>query len=120
MKEAFLQGVKKVVITHPHNWVPNLSLDQQTELARQGAYLELCLYSARPISGKATIHDFAKTIQAVGPNRIVLATDFGQPFHPTPPEGMKIFCENLLAVGIERRDIEIMIKENPAYLLDLS
>jgi hypothetical protein len=120
VKEAFLQGVKKVVITHPHNWVPNLSLDQQAELARQGAYLELCLYSAMPISGKATIHDFEKTIQAVGPNRIVLATDFGQPFHPTPAEGMRIFCENLLAVGIERRDIEIMIKENPAYLLDLS
>jgi len=117
--EAFKQGVKKVVITHPHNWVPNLSLEQQKELAEQGAYLELCLYSAMPISDRATIHDFARSIKTVGPDRVVLATDFGQPYHPTPGEGMRIFCENLLAVGIDRRDIEIMIRENPAYLLDL-
>ena len=120
VKEAFNQGVKKIVITHPHNWVPNLSLDQQKELAEQGAYLEICLYSAMPVSDRATIHDFARTIHAVGANRIVLATDFGQPYHPTPGEGMRIFCEGLLAVGIARRDIEIMVRENPAYLLDLS
>jgi hypothetical protein len=120
VKEAIKQNVKKILITHPHNNVPGLSLSEQLEMAEWGAYLELCLYTAMPISGRATIHDLAETIQKAGAQRVVLATDFGQPFHPTPAEGMRIFCENLLAVGIARRDIEIMIRENPAYLLGLS
>jgi hypothetical protein len=119
VKEAVSHGVKKINITHPYCTVPNLSIDQQEELVSLGAYIELCLYSAMPISGRVTAAGFAETIRRVGPKRVVLATDFGQPFHPTPAEGMRIFCNNLLAVGIEKRDIEIMIKENPSYLLDL-
>ena len=119
VREALDHGVKKIIVTHPYCPVPNLSVDKQAELASLGAFLELCLYSAMPISGKVTAAGFAESIKTVGPERVVLATDFGQPFHPTPAEGMRIFCHNLMAVGIEKRDIEIMIKENPSYLLDL-
>jgi len=119
VREALNHGVKKIIVTHPYCPVPNLSVEKQAELAELGSYLELCLYSAMPISGRVTAEGFAKTIRTVGAKRVVLATDFGQPFHPTPAEGMRIFCNNLLAVGIEKTDIEIMIKENPAYLLDL-
>jgi hypothetical protein len=36
-----------------------------------------------------------------------------------PAEGMRIFCNNLLAAGIEKSDIQIMIKDNPTYLLGI-
>jgi Family of unknown function (DUF6282) len=119
VREAIQHGVKKIIVTHPYCPVPDLSLEKQAALAEQGAYIELCLYSAMPISGRVTAAGFAQTISTVGAQRVVLATDFGQPFHPTPAEGMRIFVNNLLAVGIEKSDIEIMIKENPAELLDL-
>jgi hypothetical protein len=117
--EAIRHGVKKIVITHPYCPVPNLSLEKQSALAEMGAYLELCLYSAMPISGRVTLAGFAESIRTVGANRIVLGTDFGQPFHPMPAEGMRIFCNGLLAAGMEKRDIEIMIKDNPSYLLGI-
>lgn len=119
VKEARRHGVKKIVVTHPYCPVPNLSVDIQAELAELGAYMELCLYSAMPISGKINIRNFVETIKAVGPERVVLATDFGQPFNPSPAEGMRIFCNGLLAFGISRDEIDVMIKKNPAYLLDL-
>ena len=72
-----------------------------------------------PISGRVTSAGFAETIKRLGAKHVVLGTDFGQPFHPTPAEGMRIFCNNLMAVGIKKSDIEIMIKRNPEYLLDL-
>jgi hypothetical protein len=117
--EAVKHGVKKIIITHPYCPVPNLSIEKQAALTDMGAYLELCLYSAMPISGRVTIAGFVETIRTVGAKRVVLATDFGQPFHPMPAEGMRIFCNNLLAAGIEKSDIQIMIKDNPTYLLGI-
>lgn len=119
LKEAVNQGVKKILITHPYSLVPDLTLKKQQELVEMGAFLELCLYTAMPISGKVDMAKFAQTIRTVGPEKIVLATDFGQPFHPFPAEGMRIFCQNLLAVGIRKEEIDVMIKENCAYLLDI-
>lgn len=119
VREAPAHGVKKVVVTHPYNHVPNLSLQKQIELAEAGCYLELCLYSAMPASERAKFEDFAKTIRAVGAERVILASDFGQSFHPSPAAGMAMLCERLLAVGIRREEIEIMIRQNPAFLLDL-
>ena len=118
-EEAARHKIEKVVITHPYCPVPNLSLGEQAELASKGAVLELCLYSAMPISGKVSVHDFVRTIKSVGAEHVVLASDFGQPFHPTPAEGMRLFCTSLVAVGITREDIDIMTKRNPSRLLDL-
>ena len=119
VREAVRRGVKKIIVTHPYCPVPNLSIEKQAELAELGAYMELCLFSAMPISGRVNIHDFAKTVKTIGPKRVVLATDFGQPYHPSPAEGMRLFCNNLLAAGISKEDINIMVKENPYYLLDI-
>jgi hypothetical protein len=117
--QAADHNVKKIVITHPYCPVPDLTLDEQEELVNKGAVLELCLYSAMPISGRVSVHDFARTIKKVGAEHVVLATDFGQPFHPTPAEGMRLFCTSLLAVGIKKEEIDVMIKVNPSRLLDL-
>jgi hypothetical protein len=119
IREALRHGVKKIIVTHPYSAVPNLSVARQTELAELGAYLELCLFSAMPMSGRVKMDDFVQTIRAAGAGKVVLATDFGQPYNPPPAEGMRIFCNGLLATGITREEIDTMVKQNPAYLLDL-
>ena len=113
-------GVKKIVVTHPYSTVPNLSVDRQAELSELGAYMELCLFSAMPISSvNIKMENFVATIKTVGADKVVLATDFGQPYHPSPAEGMRIFCNGLLAAGISTEEINTMVIENPAFLLDL-
>ena len=120
VKEASRHGVKKIVVTHPYSTVPNLSVDRQAELSELGAYMELCLFSAMPISSvNIKMENFVATIKTVGADKVVLATDFGQPYHPSPAEGMRIFCNGLLAAGISTEEINTMVIENPAFLLDL-
>jgi hypothetical protein len=120
VKEALRHGVKKIVVTHPYSTVPDLSVARQAELSELGAYMELCLFSAMPISSvNIKMENFVATIKAVGAGKVVLATDFGQPYHPSPAEGMRIFCNGLLAVGISTEEINTMVRQNPAFLLDL-
>jgi hypothetical protein len=119
VKESSKFGIKKIVITHPYCPVPDLDIKKQKELTELGAFLELCLFSAMPISGKVTIKDFVNTIRTVGPEHVVLGTDFGQPYHPMPAEGMRMFTTGLLSLGISRDAIDIMVKKNPYYLLDI-
>ncbi len=117
--EAFKRNVKKIVITHPQNAIPNLSLEEQVELAEKGAYLEHCFLETSPMWRNASIEDIAASIEKATPERCVLATDFGQIHHPPPPEGLRMFIRSLLEVGVGYEDIEKMVKHNPAKLLDL-
>ena len=58
-------------------------------------------------------------IKRVGAERCVMATDFGQPYNPHPIDGMRQFIKVMQALGINERELEIMVKYNPARLLSL-
>jgi hypothetical protein len=117
--EAFQRGVKKVVITHPHNIVPNLSLEVQLEFARKGAYLEHCFAVSTPRFFNASIQEMCEAIRAAGSERCLLASDLGQIGNPTPVEGLRTFIIELMKLGITRDQIDIMVRKNPAKLLQL-
>jgi len=117
--EAFRRGVKKILITHPHNEVPNLPLEVQLEFAEKGAYLEHCFLPATPMFFNARIRDIIEVIRQAGAGRCVLATDFGQVFNPSPVEGMRMFILSLMNQGITPEEIDIMARKNPAKLLNL-
>ena len=61
----------------------------------------------------------ASMIQLYGAKNIILATDGGQSANPPPVKMFKIFIKNLLESGISERDIQTMIHDNPAKLLNL-
>jgi hypothetical protein len=117
--EAVRRGVKKILITHPHNEVPGLSSEVQLEFARKGAYLEHCFLPTTPMFFNARIQDVIEVIRKAGPERCVIATDFGQVFNPSPAEGLRMFILGLMNQGITREEISIMVRKNPAKLLDL-
>lgn len=117
--EAFRRGVKKILVTHPHNEVPDLSLEVQLEFAKKGAYLEHCFLPTTPMFFNARMKDVIEVIRKAGPERCVLATDFGQVFNPSPVEGMRMFILSLLNQGITSEEIDIMVRKNPAKLLGL-
>jgi microsomal dipeptidase-like Zn-dependent dipeptidase len=58
-------------------------------------------------------------MKLAGFEHCVMATDFGQIDNPTAPEGLKMFIAEMLKNGIAEKDIETMVKKNPAKLLKL-
>lgn len=119
LDEAVRRGVKKVLITHPHNVVPNLSLESQLEFARKGAYLEHCFAATTPRFFNARVQDVYEVIREAGPERCVIATDLGQIGNPSPVEGLRTFIVELMNLGMTREEIDVVVRRNPAKLLGL-
>jgi predicted metal-dependent TIM-barrel fold hydrolase len=115
-------GIKRIIITHP-NWnVTRASVEQQAEMGKKGAYVGLFMYGAVPHFNNPNCDplEVLEIIQKVGPERIVMATDLGTAVNVHPVDGMRLFFRILLACGVDRKDIELMVKRNPAWLLRLS
>jgi predicted TIM-barrel fold metal-dependent hydrolase len=58
-------------------------------------------------------------IKAVGAERCILSTDFGQAINPAPTEGFRTMLAHMLKFGLSEKELEILVKVNPAKLLDL-
>lgn len=121
IEEARKAGVERIHITHPQWSVNRASIDQQAEMARLGAYVGLFMYSAVPHFNNPVCdrEEFIKIIRGVGPEKLVLATDYGSMLNPPPVEAMKLYIRLLVAHGVSRDDIDTMLKKNPAWLLGL-
>lgn len=123
VETAIRKKVKKILVTHAEIYCPRLSVDQQANLADMGAFIEhsfgACMpdYQAKfPCPPEMIVNG----IKRVGPERCVMSTDLGQMFNPHPIEGMRMYVQTLLRSGITEKEIDIMLKKNPADLLDLN
>jgi len=115
---AKARGIKKILITHPEWVLPDMSIDVQKRLARQGVLFERCAQSLFPPPNRhITPEDYVRQIRATGVECSTLATDLGQPYNPAPVEGMRHFIRTLLTHGITPKEIDIMVRKNPAELL---
>ena len=111
-------GVQRIVVTHPEFPTTLLSIDQQRELARLGAYFERCYTT--PSTGKIGWEQVYQNIRLVGPESTIVATDLGQTTGPYPDEGLALFIGNLLDNGFAPREVQRMVRDNPAHLLGAS
>jgi len=118
-EEAQKYGVKKILLTHPQWNVNRMSIDQMVEISKLGAYIGLYLYSAFPHFNNPTCDrtEVIRIIEKVGPEKCVMATDFGSMLNPPPVEGMKLYIRLLLAMGISEKDIKTMLVTNSSKLL---
>jgi len=132
VKAAKSAGVKKIVITHPDWVVMGHSVESQVKMAEMGAILEKCYCSCLPIppefraaaeKPEETITDLkimAEVIRKVGPKKCVMCSDLGSGgmlLHPI--EGMRVFIHSMLRLGVSKKDIDIMTKDNPEKLLGI-
>jgi len=125
IEEGKKRGVKKIIITHPHNVVPYIPIPRQQEMARMGAWIEHCYvmatkYYLDKYGFSVNISRIADDIKAVGPKHCILATDLGADpgINPPPVVGMRMFMKGLLENGITPEEVEEM-KLNSARLLGL-
>ena len=80
-----------------------------------GAYFERCFTT--PNTGKISWEQVYANIREVGPASTILATDLGQTTAPYPDEGLANFMGNLLDQGFAEKDVQAMVRDNPAQLL---
>lgn len=129
INEAKKLGVKNILITHPLNVEPGLTVDQMNELAQMGAILELTYlgYLSGPgaplgflqKSNHISMDVMVQVIKKIGAKSFLLSSDLGQVGNATPPDGIKMFVSLLMEKGISLDEIAMMIKTNPAKLLGL-
>jgi hypothetical protein len=114
---ALGKGLKKILITHAEYAAPKLDIETQVELAKAGCFLEYCAGSCMPMQHMVLPEEIKAMIDAVTPERAVIATDSGQPFHAKPPDQFRLFAQTLHEFGVTEDAIKQMAIKNPAYLL---
>ena len=122
VEEALASGLKRVVITHVlQDQLMDVILtnDEIVRLAKMGAIIEYSYWTCQNNISKVDPGVLVESIKTVGAENCILTTDFGQIDNPPAPEGMKDFLRVLLEGGINEKEIETMVKKNPARLLNL-
>lgn len=95
---AIKLNIKKIIITHPIYQRIDMKIEDQINLSKKGCLIELC-YSMYSID-KISIQKIAYQIKKIGPKNIILSSDVGQKFSPTPSEALFKFAKLLLKSGI--------------------
>jgi len=111
--------VERIIVTHPNCSVNPMSIEEQQEFARKGAYISYAFLPCLPLFDRQHPAEIAKMMKAVGPERCLLFSDFGQVVNPPSVEGYKMFLSNLLAVGMKPEDLKMAAAENPVRLLSM-
>ena len=114
VEAAHSAGVTHLVVTHPDYPTQGVPVDEQRELAAQGALLERCF---APIhSGKVSWEMTFDAIRATGPEHNVLSTDLGQPANPPVEDGLALMADKLLEAGFTEEDVRTMAVVNTRRL----
>lgn len=129
--------IKKVLIAHPVRG--KLSIEQQKEAARRGAYLEGCLvdwlypdvprthyyvekeymHRGSELGHTVSAPQWMQVIRQVGPQYFVLGTDYGVRAATTPVQGMRTMIATLLDYEFTPQEIQMMTAINPAKLIGI-
>lgn len=117
IKEAKKIGIKRMVITHPIYQRIAMNVVLQKRLAELGCFIEQS-YSMHSID-KIAIKDIAKQMREVGYKSVILSSDVGQPFSPSPSVALTNFTKLLLNEGISLEELETMLVKNPRKLLGI-
>ncbi|MGB9830495.1 MAG: DUF6282 family protein [Fervidicoccus fontis] len=115
VKAAAEMNVKKIIVTHADFPSTFLTNEQQREMLDYGAFIEHCFTT--PNTNKVAWSVVFDQIKFAGPAHCILSTDLGQPQALYPDEGLEKFASTLMANGFAEKDIEYMIKINPAVLV---
>lgn len=127
IREARSAGVERIVCTHADFDPINMSIEEQREAARLGAYIEHAYIGVflgpqspaerfRAWRGASAEQMFA-AIRAVGAERCILSSDLGAAPLLTPVDGYLAFVRRLQELGLTDRELDLMTRRNPSELL---
>ena len=126
LREGQSQGVKHMIATHPMDLVGKMNMDQLMQAVRYGAFLE---FDSRMVLAEGGVE--ADAMRKIGPEHCFISefwtekipVDIPRPFIQGREYGnldfLGGFVEEMHARGFTDHDLDLMVKENPARLLDL-
>jgi hypothetical protein len=115
--EAERQGFRKLIVTHPFDKAPGLTLAQVRALARPDVRIEFVFCSITPKWAFTTAATIAHCMKTIGPARFVISSDGGQAHNPMPADGYRQFVDALHAEGVAADDFRVMCRDNGDFLL---
>jgi len=116
LDEAVGQGVKRIMINHPEHLL-YATIDEMIDYAKSGFYLEHSITLVH--SHKSSYEYIYQMIREVGVEMSMMGSDMGQVNRPHPVEGIKLWAEAMLGLGLSDEEIKTVICKNPAKLLGL-
>lgn len=124
-KKAKEVGVKKFVVTHVNSTIWKLTHDQVKQAVDLGAFVEYCYLprlwgpgTGNPQFERQSSTEFLGYVRLI-PERSFITTDLGQAGNPNPIDGMRTCIRELIDAGIPQRDIDLLVRTNPALLVGL-
>ena len=118
-------GVKKFVVTHVNSLIWKLTHDQIRQAVDLGAFVEYCYLprlwgpgTGNPQFERQSREEFLTYVRTI-PERSFISTDLGQRGNPNPIDGMRTCIRELSGAEIPQRDIDLMVRINPAHLIGL-
>ncbi len=120
IREAKLQGIDRIVVTHAAGPPVNMTLDQMREAVGMGAYIEYVGGFAIGEHIVTTPGQMLEAIRALGPEHIIISSDGGQMNRPYPDDMMALIAGQLRRVGVTNAELRMMMAENPAKLLGIA
>ena len=114
VREAHRQGVEHIIVTHPMIGSITMSEAQMQEAASLGAFLE---FDYRVLLGAPEETDM---IRRLGPEHVVI-DEFWTPGDREygRPDGLAAWVKEMNRRGFSNRELDLMVKVNPAKLLGL-
>jgi hypothetical protein len=70
-------------------------------------------------ANQKTMAFHAQNMKAIGPSHVIMSTDLGNAVNPVHTAGMRSYIQALLKEGMTQDEIDIMARNDPAYLLGL-
>ena len=117
--EAKKIGFKSFEITHPNAWLEDFSIDVLKSLAEKGCVISLSYGACSPHNGRQDPAEIVEIIRGVGAENCIMMTDYGQVNSPSPVQGMRVFYYLMKSLGISQKELDMMLKTNPARLLNI-
>jgi uncharacterized protein DUF6282 len=114
------RGVRRMVVSHP-NFLIGSDAARCRELTALGAYIEheTSMYDPEVAQARGGPDLLMRWIEDVGPEHTVLASDLGQRGRPMPVDSFLRVGGALLDLGLPEKDLRMIVRDNPAFLLGL-
>jgi len=109
-------GVRRILLTHPSYTVPAMSAGTARELSGAGAFVEITAYQLLHQPGLTDV-ELAAFVREVGIERVVLASDAGQPDSPPPPQALALLVDRLARQGLDHGALLAAASEIPQQLV---
>jgi len=117
LRAARSAGVRRMVVNHPLAKTVAASLAEQGEMVALGAMLEHCAAQTTPGLDALPIQAVAESIEEVGFEHCIIASDLGQDFNPPFTAGLRDFALALSDLGLADAKLRAMMSANPMRLL---